>query len=50
MKSILKEKQGVRPSIIITSQGRGKIYVHSTLPRPHLWDYTGYVVVVVVHL
>lgn len=23
----------------------GKVYVHSTLPRPHLCDYTGNVVV-----
>lgn len=25
--------------------GRGKVCVYSTLPRPHLWDYIGYVVV-----
>uniref|UniRef100_A0A0V0HMN4 Putative ovule protein n=1 Tax=Solanum chacoense TaxID=4108 RepID=A0A0V0HMN4_SOLCH len=23
----------------------GKVYVHSTLPRLHLWDLTGYVVI-----
>lgn len=30
-----------------TSQGWGKVCVHTTLLRPHLWDYTAYVVVIV---
>lgn len=29
-----------------TSQDRGKDCIHSTLPIHHLWDFTGYVVVV----
>jgi len=27
---------------------RGKVCVYTTLPRPHSWNYTGYIVVVVV--
>uniref|UniRef100_M1B259 Beta-ketoacyl-ACP synthase II n=1 Tax=Solanum tuberosum TaxID=4113 RepID=M1B259_SOLTU len=27
------------------SQGRGKVCIRTTLPRPHLWNYIGYVVV-----
>lgn len=29
-------------------RGTGKVSVHFTFPRPHMWDSIGYVVVVVV--
>lgn len=32
----------------LTSQGRDKIYVHSTIHNPTLWNYTGFVILVVV--
>jgi len=34
--------------VSISFWGRGKVYVHSNRSKPHLWDYTGYVVVVVL--
>lgn len=39
--------QGLSETTFLPSQGRGKVCVHSTLPRPHLWDYTRDDVVVV---
>jgi len=40
--------EGLSEITSLPSEGRGKDYLHTTLPRPHLWEYTGYVVVVVV--
>lgn len=31
-------------------RGRGKVYVHLTLCQPHLWEYTGYIVVVITSM
>uniref|UniRef100_A0A0V0HMZ1 Putative ovule protein n=1 Tax=Solanum chacoense TaxID=4108 RepID=A0A0V0HMZ1_SOLCH len=39
--------EGLPETISLPSRGSGKVCVHSTLPRPLLWDFTGYVVVVV---
>lgn len=34
-------------STFLPPQGRSKVYLHSTLPITHHWDYTEYVIVVV---
>lgn len=31
-------------------RGSAKVYVNSTLPRPHLWDFNGYAIVLVPSL
>ncbi|KAK4348873.1 hypothetical protein RND71_031628 [Anisodus tanguticus] len=38
---ISKPCRGSIGNNLSTSQGWGKVCVHSTLPRPHLWDCTG---------
>lgn len=30
---------------LYTSQSRGEVCIHTTLSKPHLWEYSGYVVV-----
>jgi len=37
--------EGLLETTSLPPWGTGKACVHSTLPRPHLWDFTGYVVV-----
>lgn len=50
MKLILKAKIGSTSIYNNYLPRQGKLCAHSTLPRPYLWDYTKYVVVVIVHL
>ncbi|KAG5585507.1 hypothetical protein H5410_045941 [Solanum commersonii] len=33
--------EGLSETFSLSSQGRGKACIHTTLPRLHLWDYTG---------
>lgn len=39
--------EGVLETTSLSHKCRGKAFVHPTLPRPHLWDCVGYVVVLV---
>lgn len=34
----------------LSTLGRGKVCVHPTVPRSHLWEHTGYVVADLKHL
>jgi len=45
-RDLLHLSRGAFETSSLPSRGSGKVCVHSTLPRPHLWDFTGYVVVV----
>lgn len=38
--------EGLLETSSLPPRGRGKVCVHFILPRPHLWNYTRYVVVV----
>lgn len=40
--------EGLSETTSLPHKGRGKVSVYPTLPKPHMWDCTGYVVVVVV--
>lgn len=40
----------VHRAALLPAQGRGKVFVHTTLPRPQLWDYAEFVIVVFVEM
>lgn len=43
MLKVLIELKVFRKQHLYIHEDSGKVYVHSTLPRPHLWDISGYV-------